>query len=237
MKFRKNMKVGVSIIFLLLIFTSCFSLIDLTKKNNLLEENKLSLSAPNDDWLEDNDDYWNATMVMASLNIFPNLTIVGSDEDWFLLYLNSGDLIDINIYFNNSEGDLELELYDPFDSITSRAGSHNITDYEFISFIADISGDWRIRVYHKFGNTNVTYDFDFWVTPGSAGNDWMEPNDDFWIAAGIGPGYYPDLKIVDFDNDWFQIYLNPGNIIDISIFFNHSEGDLQLEFYDPLYIP
>ncbi|GAG69518.1 unnamed protein product, partial [marine sediment metagenome] len=230
MNYRKYMKIGVSIIFLLLIFTSCFSLINLTKNNNLLEENKLSLSAPNDDWLEDNDDYWNASW--TTLSFYPNLTIVGSDEDWFRVYLNPGDTIDINIYFNNSEGDLELELYDPIDSITSRTGSYTPTNHEFISFIADISGDWRIRIYHKFGNTNVTYNFDFWITPY---NDWMEPNNDFWTAAGIGPGFYYDLKVVDFDNDWFQIFLNPGNIIDISIFFNHSEGDLQLELYDPSY--
>lgn len=234
MKFRKNMKVGVSIIFLLLIFTSCFSLIDLTKNNNLLDENTLSLSAPNDDWMEDNDNYFNASWVTP--NYYSNLKIIESDEDWFQLTLNPGDLIDIYIYFNHSEGDIDLELYDPLMPTISRFGSYSVTNDENIIFIADMPGDWRIRVYHVIGNTNVTYDLDIWVTPGSAGNDWMEPNDNFWIAAGVGPGYYPDLKIVDFDNDWFQIYLNPGNTIDISIFFNHSEGDLELEFYDPAYI-
>jgi hypothetical protein len=43
MKIRKNMKFGVSFIFLLLIFTSCISLINLPKNSNLLEENTLPL--------------------------------------------------------------------------------------------------------------------------------------------------------------------------------------------------
>jgi hypothetical protein len=230
MKIRKNMKVGVSIIFLLLLFTSCLSLINLPKNNNLLEENTLSLSAPIEDPMEDNDNHTNAWGV--SPNYYPNLAIIESDEDWFKLYLNPGDTIDVYIYFNNSEGDLELELYNPFDSVTSMAGSYSVSDEEHITFTVDISGDWRIRVYHYNGLTNVTYDLDIWLNI----DDWMENNDDFWSAWGVSPNYYPGLKIVDFDEDWYQIYLNPGDMLDVSIYFNHSEGDLQLVLYDPSYI-
>ncbi|GAI80726.1 unnamed protein product [marine sediment metagenome] len=124
MKIRKNMKVGVSIIFLLLLFTSCLSLVNLTKNNNLLDENTLSLSAPLDDPMEDNDDYGNAWGIIP--NYYPNLMIIESDEDWFKLYLNPGDTIDVYIFFNNSEGDLNLELYDPFDSISSRCNHYQL---------------------------------------------------------------------------------------------------------------
>lgn len=224
------MKVGVSIIFLLLILTSCFSLLNFNKTNSLLDENKLFLSGPIDDSMEDNDDYGNASMV--SPNYYFNLTIIETDEDWFKLFLNPGDTIDVYIYFNHSEGDLDMELYDPVDAITSRTGSYSTTDDEFISFTADKPGDWRIRVYHYSGLTNVTYDLDIWVKM----DDWMEENDDFWSAWGVGPGIFSGLKVVDFDEDWYQIYLNPGDIIDVNIYFNHSEGDLQLVLYDPSYM-
>ncbi len=233
MKIRKNMKVGVSIIFLLLLFTSCLSLINLSKNNNLLEENSLSLSAPIEDPMEDNDNHANAWGVTP--NYYPNLTIIETDEDWFKLYLNPGDTIDVYIYFNNTEGDLDLELYDPFDAVTSQTGSYSTADEEHITFtvgLSGMSGDWRIRVYHYDGSTNVTYDLDIWINI----DDWMENNDDFWSAWGVGPVNYPGLKIVDFDEDWFQIYLNPGDMIDVGIYFNHFEGDLQLVLYDPSYI-
>ncbi|MHA2087109.1 MAG: hypothetical protein ACW972_02455 [Promethearchaeota archaeon] len=232
MKIRKNMKVGVSIIFLLLIFTSCISLINLPKNNNLLEENTLSLSAPNDDLMEENDDYDNASGVIP--NYYPNLKIVENDDDWFKLSLNPGDIIDVYIYFNISEGNLELELYDPLNSVTYRSISNSITtDDEYISFMVDIPGDWRIKVYHYDGSTNVTYALDIFLSTGGPGDDWMEPNDDYWTAWGVGPSYYPGLMIVGDNQDWFQINLNPGDIIDVWIYFSESEGDLILELYDP----
>jgi hypothetical protein len=233
MKYRKNMKIGVSIIFLLLIFISSFSLLNLTKTNNVLDENIPSLSAPNDDWMEDNDSYFNASLVIP--NYYPNLTITGFDEDWFQLFLNPGDQIDVYIYFNHSEGDINLELYDPLVPTISRDGSNSITDDEYIYFMADKPGDWRIRVYHAVGNTNVTYDLDIFLTTGGGGDDWAEENDDFYSAWGFGPGYYSGLNLVDFDEDWYQIYLNPGDTIDVYIYFNNSEGDLELELYDPFY--
>ena len=75
------MKIGVSVIFLLLIFTSCFSLNNLTKNSTLFEENSLSLSAAIEDSMEDNDNYWDATWVTPSY--YSNLAIIENDEDWF----------------------------------------------------------------------------------------------------------------------------------------------------------
>ncbi|MFW9824070.1 MAG: PPC domain-containing protein [Candidatus Thorarchaeota archaeon] len=229
MEFRKNMKVGVSIIFLLLIFVSSFSLLDFTKNNSYFGENTLSLSGSIDDPMEDNDNYGNASSVIP--NYYFNLTIIETDEDWFKLFLNPGDTIEVYIYFNHSEGDLDMELFDPVDPLTYRTGSFSTTNDEFLSYTADKTGEWRIRVYHYTGSTNVTYNLDIWVKV----DDWMEENDDFWSAWGVGPGIFTGLKLVDFDEDWYQIYLNPGDIIDVNIYFNHSEGDLQLVLYDPSY--
>jgi hypothetical protein len=143
-------------------------------------------------------------------------------------------LIDVEIYFLNSEGDLQLELFGPFDSLTPRFKSNSTFDDEYISYAADVSGDWRIRVYHEYGNTNVTYDMYIFVYPG---DDWAEENDDFWSARGIGlPTYHSSLMVVDSDEDWFQFFLNPGDIIDVYIYFSQFEGDLQLVLYDPFYI-
>ncbi len=230
MKFRKNMKLGVSFIFLLLTLTSCLSLINLTKKNNSLDENTLSLSATVDDYMEDNDSFGNASWVTQ--NNYTNLMIIESDEDWFQFNLNTGDTIDVEIYFNHSKGDLDLELYDPLGATFSRAVSDSTLDYENLTFTSDVSGAWRIRVYHYTQNTNVSYDLYIWKTHGS-GDDWAEENDGYYNATSIDPNYYGDLKIIESDEDWFGVYLDVGDFIDVNIYFNHSEGNLELELYDP----
>ncbi|MCK4381253.1 MAG: PPC domain-containing protein, partial [Candidatus Lokiarchaeota archaeon] len=184
---------------------------------------------PEDDWMEENDDFGNAAYVDP--NYYSGLKIVHGDEDWFITYLNSGDTIDISIYFNHNDGNLELELYDPNDYINPQSISNSTTNDEFIiSFTANISGDWRIKVYHAYKDSSVYYDMDILLY---GVDDWMEENDDFWNAAYVDPNYYSGLKIVAGDEDWFRTYLNPGDIINISIYFDNYQGDLQLELYDP----
>jgi hypothetical protein len=159
--------------------------------------------------------------------------LVDFDEDWFQLYLNHGDEIEVYIYFSNIQGNLQLELYDPFDSITSRIGSRsNTTDSEYINFIADASGDWRIRVYHEDKNSTVPYDLDIWLY---TGDDWAEENDDFGSARWLDPGYYGGLMILGGDEDWFSTYLEVGDTINVKIYFDHNIGDLELELYHPEY--
>jgi len=185
---------------------------------------------PGDDLYEDNDNYWNSKWIDP--NYYPNLIVFDGDEDWFHLYLNHGDTIEIYIYFSNAQGNLQLELYDPYNDLTYRIGSHsNTADSEYIYFVADGSGDWRIRVYHGDANSTVNYDLDIWVY---SGDDWAEENDNFWSARWIDPGYYGGLKIVSYDEDWFRTYLEPGDTIYISIKnFDHNIGDLQLELFHP----
>jgi len=185
-----------------------------------------------DDWMEENDDFWSSSYIDS--NYYPGLKIVGFDEDWFHIYLNQGDNININIFFNHFDGNLEIELFDP--SNTHRIGSYSVDNDEFISFTVDVSGDWRIRVYHATGNSNVDYDLDVWIygtTP--TGDDWMEENDSFFSACVVVPNYYSNLIVIGNDEDWFQLYLNDGDVIDVRIFFDGYKGNLELELYDPLY--
>ncbi len=181
-----------------------------------------------DDWMEENDDIWNAKDVNP--NLYSGLKIVHGDEDWFKIYLNPSDIIDIRIYFNHSDGDLQLEFYDPNDYNNPQSISSSTTNDEFISFTTYTDGDWRIRVYHADANSEVYYDLEIWLY---GVDDWMEENDDYWSASYVDPNHYSGLKILTGDEDWFSTYLNFGDTIDISIYFDNYQGDLQLELYDP----
>ena len=183
---------------------------------------------PYDDWMEENDDFWSATWVDP--NYYFGLKIIGGDDDWFRTYLKTGDTINVSIYFDNSQGNLQLELYDPNDSDNLRVGSYTDGNNEFILFTADYSGDWRIHIYHEFADSDVDYDLDIWRYEG---DDGMEENDDYWSAHWVNAKYYPDLRIMEYDEDWFRTYLNPDDTIDVRIYFENYQGDLQLELYDP----
>jgi len=193
-----------------------------------------------DDYMEENDDYWSAKLVDP--NYYSNLKIVYGDEDWFHMYLNPGDIIDVSIYFDHMEGDLELELYDP--SYMHQIGSYSGNNDEFISFTADMSGDWRIRVYHAFGDSEVRYDLDIWLNAGGPGDDYYEFNNEPYM---IDHKDHPSLLIeyertwlsdhhgmaVQGDNDWYIIDVTPGfKHLIIELKFNHSLGNIDLDIYD-----
>ncbi|MFX0001379.1 MAG: pre-peptidase C-terminal domain-containing protein [Candidatus Hodarchaeota archaeon] len=225
MKFNKNYKRGLSLIFLLLIVVSGIKIVRNISNNNLTDGIAPPISAVNDGY-EPNNDFWGAWYLSPSY--YSSLIIEGYEEDWFRTYLNPGETIEIYIYFIHSDGDLDLELYDP--SNNPRTGSYSSYDYEYISFTADMSGDWAIRIYRLTGSIDEYYDLDILVY---TGDDWMEENDDYGSAYSVSPGYYSPLKIVGYDEDWFRTYLNPGETIEIYIYFIHSDGDLDLELYDP----
>jgi len=186
-----------------------------------------------DDYMEENDDYWSAKLV--GLNYYSDLKIVYGDEDWFHTYLNPGDIIDVSIYFDHMEGDLQLEFYDP--SYIHRVGSYSGNNDEFISFTADISGDWRIRVYHAFGDSEVWYDLNIWLYAGSPGvEDAYEENDFYGQAYDLS--YYEGRWLSgisgfgsQFDEDWYKINVEPS-FEHLIVNFNQFDGDIQLEVYD-----
>lgn len=195
-------------------------------------------STGGDDWMEENDDYWSAKLVGP--NYYSDLKIVYGDEDWFHTYLNLGDIIDVSIYFDHMEGDLELELYDP--SYIYRVGSYSGNNDEFISFTADMSGDWRIRVYHAYGDSEARYDLDIWLNAGGSGDDFYEFNDDPQMLHKGHPSdlmeyeqtWLSDLHgmAVQGNNDWYIIYMTPGfEHLIIELKFNHSLGNIGLDIY------
>ncbi len=185
-----------------------------------------------DDYFEDNDDFYNPSWINP--NFYPDLRIVDYDEDWFSLFLNSGDNIEVYIYFNHYEGDLELELYDP--NYNNRIGSYSVDNEEKVIFTADITGDWRIRVFHASGNSRVVYDLDIWLNGG--GDDQYEENDlasdaydltsyeGWWLTMIMGEGR-------QFDIDWYKFDIGEGveNLV-IELNYDDWDGDINIELID-----
>ncbi|MFX1588867.1 MAG: PPC domain-containing protein [Promethearchaeota archaeon] len=183
-----------------------------------------------DDPFEENDDFYQAAPIDPG---YFNLRMVDYDEDWYWIHLNSGETIEIMLFFDDFQGDLDLELWTPSENY--HTGSHTSGNDEYIMETVQESGPWRIRVIRTWmdpGYVEMWYDLDIQL-PMAQRDDDFEENDGFWTAASVMPGLYDDLRIIEDDEDWFQVYLNPGDIIDVNLRFFHEEGDLQLELYDP----
>ena len=58
----------------------------------------------------------------------------------------------------------------------------------------------------------------------------FEPNDDMNQSAPIEPGYYTHYFTVN--DDWYYLDADVAELIDVSIYFIHSSGDLNLELYN-----
>lgn len=67
---------------------------------------------------------------------------------------------------------------------------------------------------------------------GDAGDDRLEPNDDFESAATVEYGRYEELTRSSGD-DYYAVSLAAEETLTATIRFEHADGDLELEAYGP----
>jgi hypothetical protein len=190
-------------------------------------------SLPVEDMYEENDFDWEA----YNLSPWPASWLpfglgVQADEDWYEIYLDPGEeRLYAELTYSHISGNIDMEVWYYDGGLTYLTGSHTTGDNEYIDVFVPWFGVYYIRIIGD--NSGNTYDL-WWEDLSS--DDWMEENDDFWSSWWVDPNYYGGLKIVDYDEDWFHVYLNPGDTIEVYVKnFDHSIGDLELELYSPSY--
>ncbi len=188
---------------------------------------------PMEDTYEENDFDWEAYYLTPwPASWLPFGLGVQADDDWYEIYLDSGEeRLHAELVYSHASGNIDMEVWYYDGGLTYLTGSHTTGDNEYIDVFVPWSGVYYIKIFGD--NAGNTYDL-WWEDLSS--DDWMEENDDFWSSWWVDPNYYSGLKIVDYDEDWFHVYLNPGDTIEVSIKnFDHSIGDLELELWDPSY--
>ncbi|PSF34929.1 hypothetical protein C7H19_18145 [Aphanothece hegewaldii CCALA 016] len=161
-----------------------------------------------------------------------NISIGTNDQDWFKFELQAtGTLSDyVAIGFDTYQGDLDLELYNASGTLIKSA--KGFRDTESISLENLAIGTYYAKVSGYTGKTNPNYTL-FINTPGS---DRFEENDSRAQATSLTrttPLQTWDSLSLD-DEDWFKITLPNGVTSNdyVSISFDHSQGDIDLELYD-----
>ncbi|MFX1277349.1 MAG: PPC domain-containing protein [Promethearchaeota archaeon] len=116
-----------------------------------------------DDSYEENDTFNTAATISLNTNYY-NLEVSDDDEDWYKVYVNSGNTLNVQIYWSSSSYDIELYLYDSYqtllDSSTGVSTSETVSEDCILS-----SGYYYIRVDLINSGTDITYTLYSYTSP------------------------------------------------------------------------
>lgn len=167
--------------------------------------------------------------------LYPLAIATGSDQDWFKFRLTqtgvSGDVAAIG--FDDTQGDLDLELYDSQNHLLET--SYTTANVEQVSLAGLGAGTYYLRVFGYKGAANSSYSLYINAPQSPFG----EPNESQSAACPLhdiqGSWTAPQaLSIEPGDQDWFQFSIvSQGLASDyVSIEFDHTLGDLDLNLFD-----
>ncbi|MFX0091405.1 MAG: clostripain-related cysteine peptidase, partial [Candidatus Hodarchaeota archaeon] len=182
----------------------------------------LKLTGVADDAFEENDDISTASLINEN-QLYSDL--VAYDDDWYELSASPGDVITVTLNYTYSAGDLNLVLYTGLGTPIDL--SDNPTNQESISYYTDTGGTFYARVMPGQNNTNYSLKY----TSAPFSDDLYEENDDYLDAVLLTVGTY---SLNGLDEDWFEIDLEPGEWLNITLIIDSEEGDLDLWLYDEL---
>ena len=195
----------------------------------LLLSTGASVCEPDD--FEPNDDFGSAAPITP--DVYNSLTACGADEDWYLLSLPVGSVLDVDVSFAQAEGDIDIYLLD--DNLTELDSGLTINDNESVSHVAAYSGSYFVQVILAAdagalpGNP---YALSVSAPPVPCPFDVAEPNDDFSEAAQLSPDGLTELAVCPTEDDWFLVVPTAGDVITFDVLFGHAEGDIDVTLYD-----
>lgn len=184
------------------------------------------------DTFEDNDSELTARALAAGTYLTMNVCLM--DDDFYSIPVNAGDTIGASVSFTNSEGDLDLRLLNPLGfSVASSGGTGNT---ESISFTANLTGTYTLRVYLFSDNGSVAgnpYSLTLAITPAMSNpttctSDQLEENDTQAAAVALPGNSASNLTSCTGDDDYYRYALNAGDRVQVNATFTDAEGDIDI---------
>ncbi len=181
---------------------------------------------------EPNDGYYTPT-VLSGDTLIEDATICLGDNDWYQIDVANGQVINADLLFNNSDGDLALRIYELLDdgTISYRAQSATYTDNETITYRPTFAGTYLLWVWPTNGSALGQYDLDVSLLGDECIDDSFEPNNSYLEAEDLTDGTYANMTLCVGDDDWYAFTANNGQVISASIGFEHDDNDLGLAIY------
>ena len=157
------------------------------------------------------------------------LTIHDSaDVDYFQFAAAYSIPQQISALFNHSAGDLSLHVYDG--SLTPIGSSTSATDNELVIINATAGSTYYVRI---IGTGTTSNAYDLVVEPGA---DAYEANESRGAAADLGLVGDQMMQGLTLhhtaDDDYYRVTAGAPGPLDVSIFFDSSEADIELEMFN-----
>jgi len=148
-----------------------------------------------DDEYENNNDYLSASEVFKGLNRH----LYCRDNDWYKIYLLTGKIVSVDIFFEHDFGNLDMEIYDnPSGSWFLKGNSWN--DDETLSFTASFTGYYYIKVYNNTDAEENEYDMKIGGQIKTIFyEDFEGPISPMW--SGVNEGNYMHVSSRDYSPD------------------------------------
>ena len=126
----------------------------------------INLTSPDDDDFEENDEIQDAYPVYPP--VYLDAIVCSSDDDYFRFHVDQGQAIAIRLSFINTFGDIDVSLYGQ--SGAEISFTHSTTDNEELSYPAEESGEYTIKIY-GWENAVNTYGLKVILTDADADTD------------------------------------------------------------------
>ena len=159
------------------------------------------------------------------------------DADYYLVELLSGEGLQVEAYFRDGEGDVDVSVIDGSNGFVIGSGASTSAN-ESVFARATHDGAYLVAVTlyadaGQYGGNRYVLESSIVPAPPACVADSLEPNDAL-TPAPITAGSYPDLTVCDVDNsDWYSLEVLAGDLITAALTFSNAEGDVDLYLYDP----
>ncbi|MDC0497473.1 hypothetical protein OAN72_00715 [bacterium] len=183
----------------------------------------MTISVIGDDEYEENDISDEAKDITTEQAI----TAVQFDDDWYRFEVTEANsFLSVIASFTHANGNIDLALYaaanllNPLGTSTTQANNETIR-------VEGTPGIYYIKV--TGDDSNQAYQLLWTVTP----DDQYEDNDLIGDAFEITDSEGAPIDAIQFDEDWFEIEVEPGHIrVFFDLDFINAEGDLNLAIFN-----
>jgi hypothetical protein len=176
-----------------------------------------------DDYLEQNDNLGQARPIQDG---YFDLIARAGDEDWYNIYMRTGDVFTVSVEFDVLKGDIDIFLFNKPATVLYKS-SQTFANNESIMFTAPTEAEYILRV-ALFDGLSIKYKMN--VTLTDELYDIYEDNDNFDQAYVIEPISLTGVIAQGGDHDIYKITVASGYAI-ITELSGQSASDFVLILY------
>ena len=201
-----------------------------------LSANCVSCADDIDDDFEPNDSCGTA-VPLASNQFYTDLLVKQEDvdRDYYRVTVGPNEFFIADALFSSAEMDIDMFLFNSDCSVQLDQG-FTASDNERVEFfncggsptdlIIEVHG-WDSAANSECG----TYDLLLTSGTSCATDDLLEDNDTCADAVPISEGITPGLVVTECDADYYKVFLDPGETLDIEATFDGSAVDIDLAVF------